>query len=132
MITANLACNYHRDVFALPGKISDAKSTGCLQLIQQNKAILLTDAAKLAASMGWEEIKKPTIKMQNELFTSLSNEEQKVLSVLQERNVPVSLDEICKQTALTYNTVIAILLTLELYQLIISLPGKIYQLSSNN
>ncbi len=132
MITANLACNYHRDVFALPGKISDAKSTGCLQLIQQNKAILLTDAAQLAASMGWEEIKKPTIKMQNELFPSLSNEEQKVLSVLQERNVPVSLDEICKQTALTYNTVIAILLTLELYQLIISLPGKIYQLSSNN
>lgn len=132
MITANLACNYHRDVFAVPGKITDGKSTGCLQLIQQNKAILLTDAAQLAASMGWEEIKKPNAKMQNTLFPSLSNEEQKVMSVMQEKNAPVSLDEICKQTTLTYNTVIAILLTLELYQLIISLPGKIYQLTSNN
>ena len=57
MITAELAYNYNRDLFAIPGKITDAKSAGCLKLIQQNKAILLTDTTQLLEVMGWEEKK---------------------------------------------------------------------------
>ena len=43
MITAEMAYNYNKDLFAVPGKIYDNKSSGCLKLIQQNKAILLTN-----------------------------------------------------------------------------------------
>ena len=44
MITAELANNYNKDVFAFPGKVTDTKSAGCNYLIKNNKAILLTDA----------------------------------------------------------------------------------------
>src|SRR4030095_2785581 len=44
MITAELANGYNKDVFALPGKVTDNKSAGCNFLIRNNKAMLLTDA----------------------------------------------------------------------------------------
>lgn len=132
MITATLACNYNRDVFALPGRIHDGKSTGCLQLIQQNKAILLTDAAQIAETIGWGEMQKSKPKMQKELFPSLTRDEQKVHAFMQEKKSPVKLDDICHQTTLTHSSAIAILLNLELLQLIVSLPGKRYQLASHN
>ncbi|HJS53194.1 MAG TPA: DNA-processing protein DprA [Chitinophagaceae bacterium] len=44
MITAELANGYNKDVFALPGKVTDHKSAGCNFLIRNNKAMLLTDA----------------------------------------------------------------------------------------
>ncbi len=47
MITAELANNYNKDVFAFPGKITDAKSAGCNYLIKNNKGVLLTDAQEL-------------------------------------------------------------------------------------
>ena len=43
MITAELANGYNKDVFAYPGKITDKKSSGCNELIKNNKAILLTN-----------------------------------------------------------------------------------------
>jgi DNA processing protein len=132
MITATLACGYNRDVFAVPGRTSDTRSSGCLQLIQQNKAILLTDATQLAETMGWEAIKKPAVKMQPALFASLSGEEKNILAFMQEKRSPVRLDEICRQTALTHSAAMTILLNLELLKLIVSLPGNRYQLTSDN
>src|SRR5690606_15042095 len=55
MITADLANGYNRDVFAFPGKITDTRSTGCNYLIRHNKAVLITDAAQLLETMGWEK-----------------------------------------------------------------------------
>ena len=53
MITAELANGYNKDVFAIPGKITDSKSAGCNYLIRNNKAILLTDVQELIELMGW-------------------------------------------------------------------------------
>ena len=73
MITAELANNYNKDVFAYPGKVTDAKSAGCNYLIKNNKAVLLTDAQELIELMNWEETKsKARIKNQKELFIELS------------------------------------------------------------
>ena len=84
MITAELANNYNRDVFALPGKTTDTKSAGCNYLIKSNKAILLTDAAQLAEELGWQTapVKR---KAQRELFISLSDDEQKIIDKLKEK-----------------------------------------------
>jgi len=54
MITAELANNYNRDVFAFPGKVTDIKSSGCNYLIKNNKAILLTDVQQLVHAMNWQ------------------------------------------------------------------------------
>lgn len=128
MITAELANGYNKDVFALPGKITDSKSAGCNYLIKNNKAILFTDAGDLMELMGWQQKKKPGAKKQKELFIELSAEEKKVISILQEKEA-VHIDEINQQCGLTSSITAACILNLELQNVILSLPGKLYKLA---
>lgn len=44
LITAHLARDYNREVFALPGNINQECSTGCNRLIRDNVAALVTSA----------------------------------------------------------------------------------------
>ncbi len=53
MITAKLARGYDREVFAVPGKIHDAKSKGCLWLIKNNIATMYYDPIQLLENMNW-------------------------------------------------------------------------------
>ena len=127
MITAELANNYNRDVFALPGKITDSKSAGCNYLIKTNKAMLLTDAEQFAEEMGWQAA--PTKKkMQRELFVELSAEEQIIYDTLKTKDT-CNIDELYLTSGLSSSTTAAAILNLELQNIIISLPGKLYKLS---
>ncbi len=127
MITAELAHNYNRDLFAVPGKITDTKSGGCLKLIQQNKAMLFTGAAQLIETMGWEEKKKKTRSPQKELFIELSNDEKLIVGLLQERD-SMPIDELYFKSSLSSSAVAAAMLNLELNNVITALPGKLYKL----
>jgi DNA processing protein len=128
MITAELANNYNKDVFAYPGRVHDGKSVGCNYLIKNNKAVLLTDAQELIELMNWEEKKKPTIKKQKELFIELSPEEKLILDILKEKN-SVHIDEINQKSGLSSSSVAAAILNLELQNVVLSLPGKLYQIA---
>ena len=125
MITAELAYNYNRDLFALPGKVIDLKSSGCLKLIQQNKAVLFTDASHFMNEMGWEQIKQPPHK-QTELFIEMNEDEKKIVDFLKEKE-PVSIDELYLKSGLSSSNVAAAILNLELQNVIISMPGKMYR-----
>lgn len=129
MITAELANGYNKDVFAFPGKVSDAKSAGCNHLIQNNKAILLTDAEQLLEVMGWKEIIKKSIPKQKELFIQLNPEEKIIVDLLQEKT-SLHIDEVKRLSNLSNSTVASTILNLELNNIIISLPGKIYRLAN--
>jgi len=126
MITAEMAYNYNKDVFAVPGKIYDNKSSGCLSLIQQNKAILLAKPQQIADELGWQTktIKPPK---QKELFVQLSSDEKIIINLLQLKET-VAIDDLFIQTGLSSSAVAAALLNLELQNIVISLPGKIYKL----
>ena len=127
MITAELAYNYNRDLFAIPGKITDQKSSGCLKLIQQNKAVLLTDVHQLIDAMGWEtKTSKP--KKQRELFVELTTDERIVVDILSAKET-VSIDEIYQQAGLSSSLIAGAILGLELQGLIICLPGKMYKMA---
>jgi DNA processing protein len=126
MITGNLANAYNRDVFAVPGRTTDTKSSGCNHLIKYNKAILLTDAEEILEVMGWKERKTKT-KKQKELFIELSQEEKQVVQLLQEKET-VSIDEINISSGLSSSTIAAAILNLELQNVVASLPGKMYKL----
>lgn len=130
MITAELANGYNKDVFAIPGKITDTKSAGCNYLIRSSKAQLLTSANELIEMMGWQEKKKQKSKnkIQKELFIELSAEEKIILNILKE-NDSVHIDEINGQSNLSSGAVAAAILSLELQNVIVSLPGKLYRLS---
>jgi DNA processing protein len=126
MITAELAYNYNRDVFAIPGKITDHKSEGCLQLIKQNKAVLLTNADQLAETMGWHD-KKRLVKKQRELFIELTDDEKTIVDILKEKEM-VPIDALYLQSKLSSSSVAAAILNLEMQNVIAALPGKMYKL----
>jgi DNA processing protein len=127
MITAELAYNYNRDLFAVPARINDSKSLGCIKLIQQNKAVLLTNAEQLLESMGWNDKPKAT-KKQRELFIELTPDEKIIVDILKEKET-VSIDEIYIKSAMSSSTVAATILNLELQNVINCLPGKMYKLN---
>jgi len=127
MITAELANGYNKDVFAIPGRTNDTKSAGCNYLIKNNKAILLTDALELVELMGWEERNRKTARRnQKEIFIELSKEEKIIFEILGEKE-SVHIDEINIKSGLSSSAVAAAILSLELQNAIVSLPGKLYQ-----
>jgi DNA processing protein len=130
MITAELANSYNKEVFALPGKVTDTKSTGCNYLIKNNKAVLLTDAADLIQVMNWEDKakSKKEKKSQRELFIELTPDEKIIINILREKE-KVPIDEINAKSGLSSSAVAAGILSLELQNVILSLPGKLYQIA---
>lgn len=126
MITAELANGYNKDVFAFPGKSTDAKSIGCNYLIKTNKANLITTATDLLHIMGWEQIKGKA-KKQRELFIELLPNERIIVDILKEVD-KIHIDDIYSKVTLTSGEVASALLTLELQAVIQSLPGKMIKL----
>lgn len=131
LITAEIANAYNRDVFAFPGRITDEYSLGCLSLIKQHKAQLVTSAKDIIETMNWD-IEKPKQKkqtVQQQLFVELTEQEQNVCTILQQ-DEKLHIDTLIQQTAMTLSNLSTILLQLEMKGMIIALPGKQYKLSS--
>jgi DNA processing protein len=126
MITAKLADAYNRDVFAVPGRVTDKVSLGCNHLVKYNKAILLTDADELMDILGWKE-KKSGPKQQRELFIELTAEEQTIIRLLQEKEA-LPIDEINISSGLSSSAVACAILNLELQGIVQGMPGKMYKM----
>ncbi len=127
--TANFANNYNREVYALPGKITDKFSQGCNQLIAQNKARTISSIKDLITELGLD---RPKSKM-GELFPSseikamLSDKQQKIYDILQEYDAPVGLDDISEQSGWPSHKALTVLLELELSGFIRTFSGKQFQ-----
>lgn len=126
MITAELAADYKRDVFAVPGRITDSKSAGCNYLVKTSKAVLLTDARQLTETLHWTHQQKK-IKQQKELFAKLNAHETIVVQLLAGKD-STHIDEIFLKSGLTSSSIAAAILSLELQGIVTSLPGKLYKL----
>ena len=127
MITAELAFNYNRDLFAIPSRITDTKSAGCLKLIQQNKAALFTSTDQMLEELGWKQKSKKAI-VQTELFIELTPDEQIIIDIIKQKET-VGIDEIFNKSSLSSSSVAAAILNLELQNVVLGLPGKMYKLS---
>ncbi|MEO6723079.1 MAG: DNA-processing protein DprA [Ferruginibacter sp.] len=128
LITAELANNYNKDVFAFPGRTNDAKSEGCNYLIKNNKAAIATCAGDLLEMMNWSETKKASPKKQRELFIELTPDQRVVIDILQLQNT-IQIDELHQKAGLSSSAIAAALLMLEMESLVISMPGKVYKLA---
>ncbi|MBW7867462.1 MAG: DNA-protecting protein DprA [Brumimicrobium sp.] len=128
LITANLANDYNRDVFAYPGNVFQRFSKGCNQLIAQNKAQIITCGKDLIEIMGWEEGNTTKNIIQTNLFEGLNGDEKLVVSTIQEFEA-ISLDSIALRLQKPVNLLSSLLLGLELKGLVLSLPGKKYSLN---
>ena len=128
MITAELANGYNKDVFAFPGRVHDPKSTGCNQLIRNNKAVLFTEAAELISLMGWDP--SPTVRKirQREFFPTLSEHEKNILGLLSTRQ-RMHIDELQQLSNASASATAAAMLNLEMQGIILLQPGKMYALN---
>ncbi len=52
LMTAKYACNYNRDVYAVPGRLDDIRSQGCNSLIREHMADIITSPEDLADRLG--------------------------------------------------------------------------------
>lgn len=125
LITANIANDYNRDVFAVPGRITDKYSQGCNTLIKTQKANLLSSAADLIYILNWD-IKKEVKPVQKQLFVSLDDEEQLVYNFLQ-KNGKELLDTIALHCNFPIFKISGLLLNMELKGVIRPLPGKLFE-----
>ncbi|PKP51271.1 MAG: DNA-protecting protein DprA [Bacteroidetes bacterium HGW-Bacteroidetes-12] len=127
LITADLANQYNRDVFALPGRLNDEYSEGCNWLIKTNKAALIQSAKDIEYIMGWETTDKKKSHTQTKLFVELSDEEKAIIHLLSSSN-KIAIDSIALQAAFPMSKTAALLLNLEFNGVVKSYPGKMYKL----
>lgn len=125
LITANMANEYNRDVFAVPGRITDKYSQGCNNLIKTQKANLLTNAADLIYMLNWD-IKEKTQSIQKQLFVDLDPLEQTIYDFLQ-KNGKELLDIIAITCDIPIFKLSGILIGMELKGVIRPLPGKLFE-----
>lgn len=129
LITANLANQYNRDVFAVPGRINDPKSAGCLHLIRNHQANVFTSTSELLITMGWQDEVKTTPTTALTLFPDLNEDEKKIVDLLR-AGESLQQDVIGWKTALPTSKLSGRLLELEMKGVIVSLPGKQFRLRS--
>ena len=121
IITARLAGEQGREVFAIPGSIHSPLSKGCHRLIKQG-AKLVESAQDILEELAWAaplnkpaSSKKPAVDASHAAFLG------------QLGHTPTPIDALVSRTGLTSEQVCSILLQLELNGQVASLPGGLYQ-----
>jgi DNA processing protein len=127
LVTADIANSYDRDVFAVPGRVTDSQSTGCINLIKTQQAHLLSDPMDVPYILNWqlENAQKPAI--QKQLFVELNPDETLIYNFLKD-NEKQLLDVIAIACELPTFKVAGLLLTMELKGIARPLPGKLFEL----
>lgn len=126
LITATMANDYNRDVFAVPGRVTDRYSKGCNDLIKTQRAQVMTSAADLVYQLNWDLVDKAIPSIQKQLFVTLEAEEQLIYDYLQKQGKQL-LDVIALTCNLPIFKTSSLLLTMELKGLIRPLPGKLFE-----
>ena len=131
LITAGIAKDYSRDVFAFPGAVGAPYSEGCNALIAQNGAALITSANDLVVNMNWENIsllnKAKEKGIERELFPTLNTDEQKVVDILRKHN-NLQINILLAQTDLSIGKLSAVLFELEMKGIVRAMAGGSYHL----
>ena len=134
LITAELAMEYNRDVFAFPGRVYDEYSRGCNNLIRRQQATLLTCAADLLDAMGWDNPLKKDSKrkvVQQELFPDLTDEERALVNTLKDVD-DKHINQIAIDANIPYSRASMILFDLEMKGIVKALGGARYKIIHNS
>ncbi len=119
LITARLAAEQGREVFAIPGSIHSPVARGCHKLIKQGAKLVETAQDILEEFGNYPET------ADSGPSTLLAGEENTVLGAL--GHDPCNLDDLAERTGLAADRLLTELLTLELAGQIATLSGNRYQ-----
>jgi DNA processing protein len=126
LITASLAVEQGREVFAVPGEVGSSRSRGAHRLIRQGAKLVETvdDIIEEIAPQLVNRSKDLAEPAARVLPQDSSNAARKIFALLQERTLQV--DEVIERSGLRPAEVLEVLLDLELQGYLRQLPGKIY------
>lgn len=131
LITTRIAQDYNRAVFAYPGPVGAPYSEGCNQLIRNNGAALITSASDFIEAMGWQtdaQLQQAKASgIERHLFPDLTEEEQKVVSILDEMG-DFQLNQLSVKTNIPIGQLTALLFQLEMKGVVRPLAGGTYHL----
>lgn len=124
LITAELAIEQGREVFAVPGNVNSENSKGTNNLIK-NGAILVRDAKDVVEELA--PSLKGFIKKEKRIDVILTDEEKMLCGFLSKE--PKQVDFISREAKLPSSRVVSLLLELELKGLVRQIPGKRFYLA---
>jgi DNA processing protein len=133
LITARLALEQGREVFAIPGRIGSFSSQGTHSLIKQGAKLvesiedIIEELEPLRTMQNLPEQEqiaqvRSASKLQRGL--NLSQEERQIYSCLSSE--PIHIDDIMSKAAVSYGKLLISLLKLEHKKLVNELPGKMF------
>lgn len=120
ILTALNAVDQGREVFAVPARITDKTSSGCLRLIR-NGAIPAESAKRILEHIQ-SRLFHPAKDRQEKINLSLKNDERAIYEIISHK--PLHIDAIAKASGKTGTETLSILLTLELKGAAVQLSGK--------
>ncbi|MDD5457106.1 MAG: DNA-processing protein DprA [Candidatus Margulisbacteria bacterium] len=124
LITANYALDYNREVFAIPGSINEEASEGSNLLIQ-NGAKLTLGIDDVLQELNWAMTQNCSpVSRSSTPKPCLGKEEEAIYNLIGPE--PLYIDKIAASASLDIRSLSTVLTVLELKQLIMQLPGKMF------
>ncbi len=127
LVTANIAASYSRDVFVVPGRVTDEFSKGCNRLIMNNQAAAITCAEDLLNAMRWESKMIPEKATEMELFPQLTAEQQTIVDLLRKHG-DLHINDLAGMMAMPIYRLMSALVELDTKGVIATLPGCRYSM----
>jgi DNA processing protein len=125
LVTADIANSYNKEVFAVPGRITDTQSAGCNNLIKLQRAHLLSKPEDIPYILNWK-LEGETKPIQKQLFVELDTDEKVIYNFLKDNGKEL-LDLIALKCNMPTFRVASLLLNMELKGVIRPLPGKQFE-----
>lgn len=135
LITARLAAEQNREVFAVPGSVQSFKSTGTHTLIKQGAKLVehaqdIVEELTALVQFNMQDPQPPGNDSAAANSASLSEDEASVLHALEP--YPLHVDNLARKITMAPGKLLSILLVLELRGMVEQSPGKLFSISSDH
>ncbi len=130
LITAHLALEQNREVFAVPGRIGENISTGTNRLIKKGAKLVenaddIVDEIPALRGLKNGEEQKNALKAYEEKLALLPENRKKLLSLI--RHEPLHIDQIAQKSGESVSSISTPMLELEIEGLVQQVEGGLYQ-----
>ena len=130
LITARLASEQGREVFAIPGSIHNPLAKGCHQLIRQGAKLVETAQdilEEMSAVIDLSEIDQPTLDQPSNINSAETSNDPEHKILLEKMGYdPIPIDQLVTSTGFKAESIAAMLLILELQNQVSSNGGGTY------